>query len=78
MLDQLCAERAQLKSHLDYTIGGETETLVHTSIEKEREQNIRQGEHTLQQALHDMRREQVLSSHNGLAKAHFNQTNQEI
>lgn len=78
MLDQLRAERAHLKPQLDYTIGGAIETTVHTDIEKERDQNIKDGEHTLQQALHEMRREQALSSHSGLAKAHFNHTNQEM
>ena len=78
MLDQLRAERLHKKAQLDYTIGGPIQAYVVTTIETEREKRIKQGERTLQNALHDMEREQALSSHRGLAKARFNHSNQEI
>ncbi len=78
MLDQLRAERLQKKAQLDYTIGGPIQAYVVTTIETEREKKIKQGERTLQNALHDMEREQALSSHRGLVRAHFNHSNQEI
>lgn len=77
MLDQLRAERMRKNAQLDYTIGGPIQACVVSTIEIEREK-IKQGEHTLQNALHDMEREQALSSHKGLAKVHFNHSKQEI
>lgn len=78
MLDQLRAERVRKNAQLDYTIGGPIQACVVSTIEKEREKKIKQGENILQNALHDMEREQALSSHKGLAKVHFNHSKQEI
>lgn len=78
MLDQLRAERMRKNAQLDYTIGGPIQASVVSTIETEREKKIKQGEHILQNALHDMEREQALSSHKGLAKVHFNHSKQEI
>jgi len=77
MLDQLRAERARNHEHLDYTIGGTVETHVVSTVEAERERKINQGENTLRNALQKMRTDQSFSSHEGLAKAHFNQSKQQ-
>ncbi len=78
MLDQLRAERIQNNARLVYTPDGPTQTRVVSTLEAERETKIMQGERTLLQALQDLRRNQVTSSHEGLAKAHFNHSKQEI
>lgn len=78
MLDQLRAERMRKNAQLDYTIGGPIQARVESNIEIEREKKIKQGENILQNALYEMEREQALSSHNGLVKAHFNHSKQEI
>jgi len=78
MLDQLRAERIQNNARIDYTPVGPIQTRVVSTLEAERETKIMQGERTLHQALQDMRRNQALSSHEGLAKAQFNHSKQEI
>lgn len=72
MLDQLRAERARPELQLDYTIGGSTETEVARGDARQRALKIAVGEHTMKEALEDFRSQQVFSSLNGLAKAHFN------
>ncbi len=73
MLEQLRANRAQPNARLEYNIDGATHTHVVSNVEAERERKILQGENTLQEALHNMRREQSFASRDGLAKANFNQ-----
>ncbi len=78
MLDQLRAERMRKNAQPEYTISGPIKTHVVSAIEAERERKIKYGERCLQDALHNMQREQALSSHLGLARAHFNHTKKEI
>jgi hypothetical protein len=78
MLDQLRADRARNVKHLDYTMGGPIGATVVSSVEAQRERKINQGERTLQNALQKMRTDQSFSSREGLAKAHFNHSKQEI
>ncbi len=78
MLDQLRAERMRKNAQLEYTIGGPIQACVVSTLEADRERKIAQGERTLQGALQKMRYEQTFSSHEGLVKAHFNHSHQEI
>jgi len=74
MLDQLRAERSKPDMRLDYTIDSPIHTHVVSSLSAEREKQIVQGEHCLESALEDFRREQALSSSHGIATVQFNQS----
>ena len=77
-LAQLRAERIKHNARLQYDAPGPIKTIVVSTIEAEREREIMLGERAMQDALHDMRIEQALSSHKGLSQAHFNNPKQEI
>jgi len=71
-LEKLRVSHSRLNKELHYTIGGTIEKQVHSALEAERINKLKQGEYKLQKALEKMRHEQVFSSRKGLAKAHFN------
>ena len=77
-LAQFRAERSRPNARVDYTIDGPIHARVVSSLDAEREVKILLGERAMQDALHDMRREQALSRHQGHAKAIFNNPTQEI
>lgn len=77
-LAQLRAERSRPNARLEYTLDGPIHTHVVSSLDAEREVKILQGERAMQDALHDMRREQALARHQGHAKAVFNNPTPEI
>jgi NADPH-dependent curcumin reductase CurA len=74
MLDQLRAERIRKNAQPEYAIGGPIRARVVSALEAERERKIKHGEHVLQNALDNMRREQAFASHDGLVRVHFNHT----
>lgn len=78
MLARLRAERSVPHAEWDYTIDGPIHTLVVTRLDAEREKAIARGEQSLREALDNFRREQALSSHRGLARAKFNNHEQEL
>ena len=55
-VDKLEAERPALNAETHYTIGGTVETVVHSSLDAEREAAITTGSRRLQQAANDLRR----------------------
>jgi hypothetical protein len=71
-LAQLRAGRRTPQATLEHTPNGPVTSFVNQNVEAVREKKIAYGEHRLQNALHDMRRDLSLTSRQGLAKAHFN------
>lgn len=78
MLDQLRAERLRPRTHLDCTPEGPLKIEVISQVESARHRQIAKGEHTLQEALQALQRDQALAAREGLARAHFNTPKQEI
>lgn len=77
MLEQLRAQRRQLRSTCDLTPDGPLVQAVHQGADARREQAIAQHQSALQNALGALRQDRAAAIHDGLAKAHFNHTTQE-
>lgn len=75
-LMQLRANRAVPHSKLEYNMDGASHIV--SSLEMDREREIKLGELAMKDALLHMRQEYALSRHDGLARVHFNHTTTEI
>lgn len=70
-LEQLKTQRSVPNQSLDYTIGGGTETVVHSSLEAERNYAITTGERILKRSSDNMDRSFTPKSLKGHSKAQF-------
>ena len=77
MLEQLRAERRQLRSECDLTPDGLVVQAVHHSTDARRERAIAQHQSALENALGTLRHDRAASINDGLTKAHFNHTTPE-
>ena len=74
MLEQLRAQRRQLRSECHLTPDSTLVQAVHRGTDAHREQAIAQHQSALQNALGTLRHERAAAINDGLAKAHFNHT----
>lgn len=77
-LEQLRAERMRPRADMGFTPNGPVRVEVIAQVERKRQQHLARGEHALYEALECFQRDQAFASHDGLAKAHFNNPKQEI
>lgn len=70
-IEKLKASRPVPNQSMDYTIGGNTETSVHTTVESERIYAINQGEKRLLKASERVQTDHVFAANTGRAKAQF-------
>lgn len=70
-LEQLKANRPIPNESLDYTIGGNAETVVHSSLEAERNYAITRGERILKNSSDDFDHNFTFKSLEGRSKAQF-------
>lgn len=77
MLDQLRAQRRQLRTESHLTPGGLLVQAVHHGADADREHAIARHETALADALSALRQGRAGAVNDGLAKAHFNHTTQE-
>ena len=75
-LTQLEASRPKHNSHLDYTIGGTRETVVHSDIEASRDYALNAGHKRLKQVSEKVQMDHVFTANKGRAKAQFKSSNQ--
>ena len=72
MLDYIRKARAKSNARIDYTIGGPSETHVHSSLHAQNEAAITNGERALNRAHKNIDRNYAFAANNGRAKASFN------
>ncbi len=74
-LEALRAAPPRLNAEMHYTMGGYTETLVHSSIYAEWTSKLTRGDRTLQHAHMQLKRDMALARHKGQARVQFSFAN---
>jgi len=74
-LDHLESNRAKHNSDLDYTIGGTVETIVHTTVEGDRNYALNAGYRRLNEVSQKVQSDHVFAANKGRPKAQFQARN---
>ena len=74
-LDHLESNRAKHNSDLDYTIGGTVETIVHTTVEGDRNYALNAGYRRLNEVSQKVQTDHVFAANKGRPKAQFQARN---
>lgn len=71
-LEALENQRSTPEATLEYTIGGATETIVHSNIESERSYALQTGYRRFEDASNDLHTQHAMTKNDGHAKEQFN------
>lgn len=74
-LEKLEADRPKHNAHLDYTIGGMRETIVHTNVEASRNYALNAGHRRMNELSEKVQTDHVFAANSGRAKAQFQASN---
>ena len=71
-LDTLEGQRSTPEAELNYTIGGATETIVHSNLESQRVYALNTGYRRFEDVSNDLETQHALTKNEGHAKEQFN------